>query len=335
MNNVGYFISKKNITINIDDFDNSNNILFITGLSGSGKSTLSKYYAIKYNATILELDCFSNFNSNKFKNSLIRKITGKFYKSQPKISDIIKKGRYMDLKLNHFNDYVYYNNKYLEYICKYCEAHPKQNFIVEGTQLFMTIDPSYFVDKSLIIIRTSAFYSFIRRLNRQLTSKEKLHPFTYGKSHLRKLLNDSKRLHYRDVEKLNSFLKELGSDIAVFPETWSNGYEMSEDDKAKEWKDKAIENDNTYLLKYRELAKELEMSIAITYLEKTDDLPKNSMIIYDRFGNVVLKDSKVHTVDFKEEKYTCLGKKFVSGILDYKRGQLNIGAMICFDRDFP
>ena len=64
MNNVGYFISKKNITINIDDFDNSNNILFITGLSGSGKSTLSKYYAIKYNATILELDCFSNFNSN-------------------------------------------------------------------------------------------------------------------------------------------------------------------------------------------------------------------------------------------------------------------------------
>ncbi len=141
--------------------------------------------------------------------------------------------------------------------------------------------------------------------------------------------------------------KELGADIAVFPEMWSIGYEMPYDedsiknnnymldDKIKKWKYKAIDDNDIYLLKYKRLAKELDMAIAITYLEKTDDLPKNSVIIYDRFGNIVLKYSKVHTVDFKVEKYIKPGTDFFTNILDYKRGKLNIGAMICFDRDFP
>ena len=37
------------------------------------------------------------------------------------------------------------------------------------------------------------------------------------------------------------------------------------------------------------LSAELNMAISITFLEKTKDLPKNSVIIYDRFGNKILK----------------------------------------------
>lgn len=130
--------------------------------------------------------------------------------------------------------------------------------------------------------------------------------------------------------------KKLGADIAVFPEMWNIGYEMPDDNEnVNIWLQKSILENSNYLLKFKELAKELNMAIAITFLEKTDDLPKNSVIIYDRFGNKVLKYSKVHTVDFKMEKYTKPGNDFFVSQLDYERGKVNIGTMICFDREFP
>lgn len=130
--------------------------------------------------------------------------------------------------------------------------------------------------------------------------------------------------------------KELGADIAIFPEMWSIGYEMPINDKnINAWMKKSISENDNYLLNFKNLAIELNMAIGITFLEKTDDLPKNSIIIYDRFGNSILKYSKVHTVDFKMEKYTKPGTDFYVSELDYERGKVNIGSMICFDRDFP
>lgn len=130
--------------------------------------------------------------------------------------------------------------------------------------------------------------------------------------------------------------KELGADIAVFPEMWNIGYEMPENDEdLGDWINKSIYENNNYLLTFKKLAKELNMAISITFLEKTKDLPKNSVIIYDRFGNKILKYSKVHTVDFKMEKYMTPGNDFYVGELDYGNGKLNIGSMICYDREFP
>ena len=130
--------------------------------------------------------------------------------------------------------------------------------------------------------------------------------------------------------------KELGADIAVFPEMWNIGYEMPENDEdLGDWINKSIYENNNYLLTFKKLAKELNMAISITFLEKTKDLPKDSVIIYDRFGNKILKYSKVHTVDFKMEKYMTPGNDFYVGELDYVKGKLNIGSMICYDREFP
>lgn len=130
--------------------------------------------------------------------------------------------------------------------------------------------------------------------------------------------------------------KELGADIAVFPEMWNIGYEMPENDEdLGDWINKSIYENNNYLLTFKKLAKELNMAISITFLEKTRDLPKNSVIIYDRFGNKILKYSKVHTVDFKMEKYMTPGNDFYVGELNYVKGKLNIGSMICYDREFP
>lgn len=140
--------------------------------------------------------------------------------------------------------------------------------------------------------------------------------------------------------------KEMRADIAVFPEMWNTGYEMLFDgnlkdqdnitqEKVNKWNSKAIENNDEFINQYISLAKELEMAIAITYLEKTGQKPKNTVIIIDRKGEIILKYSKVHTVDSKMEAYTKPGTEFKTCELDYGRGRVKLGTMICFDRDFP
>ncbi len=140
--------------------------------------------------------------------------------------------------------------------------------------------------------------------------------------------------------------KEMEADIAVFPEMWNTGYEMLFEgdlndqnniskEKIEKWNSKAIDNDDEFINQYIDLAKQLKMAIAITYLEKTKQKPKNTVIIIDRNGNIVLKYSKVHTVDSKMEAYIQPGSEFRTCELDYGRGKIKLGAMICFDRDFP
>ena len=137
--------------------------------------------------------------------------------------------------------------------------------------------------------------------------------------------------------------KEMGADIAVFPEMWNTGYEMlfegdlkDQDnipqEKIDKWNSKAIENNDEFISQYIDLAKEFEMAIAITYLEKAEQKPRNTVIIVDRNGNIVLKYSKVHTVDSKMEAYTEPGREFKTCELDYGRGKVKLGTMICFDR---
>lgn len=140
--------------------------------------------------------------------------------------------------------------------------------------------------------------------------------------------------------------KGMGADIAVFPEMWNTGYEMLfegdlkdqdsiSQEKIDKWNNKAIENNDEFISQYLDLAKELELAIAITYLEKTEQKPRNTVIIVDRNGNIILKYSKVHTVDSKMEAYTESGREFKTCELDYGRGKVKLGTMICFDRDFP
>ena len=101
------------------------------------------------------------------------------------------------------------------------------------------------------------------------------------------------------------------------------------------WKNKAIDENSNYIKTFGELAKEFDMAIAITFLERNNPLPKNSVLIIDRFGNIILKYSKVHTVDFKNEAFMEPGEEFKVCDLNYKNGIVKLGTMICFDRDFP
>ena len=130
--------------------------------------------------------------------------------------------------------------------------------------------------------------------------------------------------------------KNAGADLALFPEMWSVGSSFPTDEASLlKWKQSAIERDSTEISQYCSLAKELDMSIAFTYLEKSDLLPANSLMLIDRFGEIKFNYRKIHTCDYCEEKYCRPGDEFFVDELDTSQGLVKIGAMICFDRELP
>lgn len=90
--------------------------------------------------------------------------------------------------------------------------------------------------------------------------------------------------------------KAKGADIIVFPEMWNIGYEISQD--PQELNKKAIDINSSFIENFKKLAKELDVAIAITYLEKHLPLPRNAVSLIDHNGKIVLQYAKVHTCDF-------------------------------------
>lgn len=127
--------------------------------------------------------------------------------------------------------------------------------------------------------------------------------------------------------------KAMGADLALFPEMWNNGYSFSYDMEVMERNSE--DQDGLFVNTFKELAAELEMAIAVTYLEKYKPLPRNTVTVFDRHGRNVLTYAKVHTCDFDIEKNLTPGDEFYVTELDTENGKVNIGAMICYDREFP
>ena len=127
--------------------------------------------------------------------------------------------------------------------------------------------------------------------------------------------------------------KNIGADIALFPEMWSIGYEIPE--SVNELKSKAISKNDTFIRSFSDLAKELQMAIGITFLEKYEPLPRNSICLFDRFGKELYTYAKVHTCIFGDEKNLMSGNDFYVSELDTEHGCVKIGSMICYDREFP
>lgn len=128
--------------------------------------------------------------------------------------------------------------------------------------------------------------------------------------------------------------KKQGADIALFPEMWSSGYNIYGRPYA-EWKAEAIPADGTFVNAFGSLAKELQMAIGITLLEKYGNAPRNSLVLFDRNGQRKFIYAKVHTCDFDAERNLTPGEDFFVTALDTACGKVNVGAMICFDREFP
>ena len=127
--------------------------------------------------------------------------------------------------------------------------------------------------------------------------------------------------------------KEMGADIALFPEMWSTGYDIPQDEKKV--KELAISSTGDFVQEFGKLAVELKMAIGITYLEEHDPKPLNSVTFFDMEGKEVMHYSKVHTCDFSDEIMLSSGEEFYVADLTTAKGTIKFGSMICFDREFP
>lgn len=207
MKRINFFINIKNICFNLDKIDISrNNIIYVTGLSGSGKTTFAKELSKKYKATLFELDNLGGFfNEYKESEELIHRLTNEFLNINSELKEIIRQEKYVDLKIKNFDKYSYWTNKYVEFLLEYAK---KQNelFIFEGTQIFKCIGAEKISNNPLIIIGTSSFISMLRRIKRHYRIDKAKNKPNFFKKHLWKLLNDSKRLHFKDFKELNRFL---------------------------------------------------------------------------------------------------------------------------------
>lgn len=127
--------------------------------------------------------------------------------------------------------------------------------------------------------------------------------------------------------------KNMGADIALFPEMWSDGYKLPQD--SLELAALSIDAQSDFVRAFGELAGELQMAIGITFLERNEPKPLNSLILFDRYGKERIHYSKVHTCAFDLEKVLVSGDDFYVTELDIGRDTIKVGSMICFDREFP
>jgi len=160
----------------------------------------------------------------------------------------------------------------------------------------------------------------------------------------------------------------MGADIALFPEMWNIGYtydrpahpgapdpgpstslwrapgRWAAGERPPEpppgviaaWQAQAIGREDRFFRRFQGLARELGVAVALTYLERWDGAPRNTVSLIDRRGEVVLTYAKVHTCDFDyPEAALTPGDAFPVAALDTARGPVKVGAMICYDREFP
>ncbi len=128
--------------------------------------------------------------------------------------------------------------------------------------------------------------------------------------------------------------KKMGADIALFPEMWSNGYDIC-DRPFDQWREDGIPADGDFVRAFGELSGELEMAIGITLLERKGEALRNTLVLFDRHGERKLTYAKVHTCDFGAERDLTPGEDFYVTALDTAKGEVQVGAMICYDREFP
>jgi predicted amidohydrolase len=130
-----------------------------------------------------------------------------------------------------------------------------------------------------------------------------------------------------------------GADIALFPEMFSIAYSPfhgTDPEAIRAWQGQAVTDDSVYVQQLTALAAELDMAIAFTCLQAWDSAPRNTLILVDRHGERILTYAKVHTCDFSNFEAACTpGTGFGVSTLDTRHGPVRVGAMICYDREFP
>jgi len=145
-----------------------------------------------------------------------------------------------------------------------------------------------------------------------------------------------------NLEKADAYCRQaarMEADIALLPEMFNIGYSRFQGtapETVTQWQAQAVAEDSPWVQHFRALAQELHMAIATCYLQTWPDAPRNVLTLFDRHGQSLFTYGKIHTCDFGAmETATTPGDGFHVRTLDTAKGPVEVGAMICYDREFP
>lgn len=133
---------------------------------------------------------------------------------------------------------------------------------------------------------------------------------------------------------------EMGADICLLPEGFSVNYDLEAVRKIVEKNNKEelqqLESEcNEFVAEFQKVAAEYNIAIAVPYIAFGCEKVTNSVAMIDCHGVIKFVYTKVHTCEFCDEGYTKPGQHFYVESVATKKGNVNIGTMICFDREFP
>jgi hypothetical protein len=118
---------------------------------------------------------------------------------------------------------------------------------------------------------------------------------------------------------------ENHADILLLPECFITGYDLPMS------YEKSISDDDIRIAKICKYAKKYKIGVVLTSFTKGNKQPQNSAFVINKSGDILMKYSKVHTCDFADERDVESGKEFK--VCDFEGIQL--GIMICYDREYP
>ena len=118
---------------------------------------------------------------------------------------------------------------------------------------------------------------------------------------------------------------EKHADILLLPECFITGYDLPMS------YEKSIADNDIRIAQICENAKKYKIGVVLTAFTKGSKQPQNSAFVINKSGNILMKYSKVHTCDFADERDVESGKEFK--VCDFEGIQL--GIMICYDREYP
>lgn len=124
---------------------------------------------------------------------------------------------------------------------------------------------------------------------------------------------------------------DRGGALVLFPELFSLGYRLDQDLASV-----ALEADGPWVSAFATQAARRQIAVAVSYLEANPGGPPfNAVSLFDRTGSRVLHYRKVHLCGWGPEGALSPGDDFPVADLVTPQGAVRVGAMVCFDREFP
>ena len=146
--------------------------------------------------------------------------------------------------------------------------------------------------------------------------------------------NDRDENLHRQIRAIE-IAKKANSDMIIFPEMFDIGYTQPGED-VNAWRNLAISQDDEYIKILCGHFRKFGIWGCVTFLQKGEKYPRNSLVIINNVGKIVGTYSKIHLYEpFKNDACCEPGDKYIVFDFPLNDGLLKIGTMICADRDFP